>query len=206
MIDLLDAFLSQVKLHPNLAAVEYQGVSTSYEELSVFAARIAGSIQEFASTPSPRVLLALPQSTSAYAGMIGTLIAGGTFCPVNLKGPEGRNAVISREFSPDVIVFDCIPPSFLDDLPATTPRIDVSRLGTHSLSRPTSEYSEIAYVVFTSGSSGQPKGVKIGRTGFSHFLSTARAYFDLIPGERWGGCACTTTRRSPSRSRRRACT
>ena len=29
MIDLLDTFFSQVKLHPDLAAVEYQGVSTS---------------------------------------------------------------------------------------------------------------------------------------------------------------------------------
>jgi D-alanine--poly(phosphoribitol) ligase subunit 1 len=185
-VDLVDAFLSKVLSHPHLPAVEYNGMSTSYAELGALAKRIAGSVHQVASTPSPRVLLALPPSTSAYAGMIGTLIAGGTFCPVNIEGPENRNAIITRAFSPDVILFDDTPSSFLDDLPATTPRIDVSRLGTHSLDRPTTVYSEVAYVVFTSGSSGQPKGVKIGRTGFSHFLTIARSYFNLTPGERWG--------------------
>ncbi len=186
MIDVVDAFLSLGLSHPHLPAVEYNGKFTSYEELSALARRIAGSIRQVASTPSPRVLLSLLPSTSAYAGMVGTLIAGGTFCPVNIKGPESRNADIIRAFSPDIILFDGTPFSFLDASPATTPRIDILRLGTQSLDRPVTEYSEVAYVVFTSGSSGQPKGVKIGRTGFSHFLSIARTYFDLAPSERWG--------------------
>jgi hypothetical protein len=38
--------------------------------------------------------------------MIGTLYAGGTFCPVNLDGPETRNALIARLFSPDIVLFD----------------------------------------------------------------------------------------------------
>lgn len=186
MVDLVDAFLHQVRSHPYLPAVEHHGASRTYEELSALAGRIAWSLQQVASTPSPRVLLALPASTAAYAGMIGTLLVGGTFCPINIEGPESRNISIIRAFSPDVILLDGSPSSFLDDLPATTPRVDVSRLGSHSLEQPNAEYSEIAYVVFTSGSSGQPKGVKIGRTGFSHFLTIARTYFNLILGERWG--------------------
>ncbi len=186
MGDLVDAFLSQVRSRPHVAAVEHKGASTSYDELSALAGRIAGSVQHAISKPSPRVLLALPPSTYAYAGMIGTLIAGGTFCPINIEDPEGRNASITRTFSPDVILFDGTPPSFLDDSPATTPRIDVSRLETYFLDRPAADYSEIAYIVFTSGSSGMPKGVKIGRAGFSHFLKITRTYFDLTSGERWG--------------------
>ncbi len=118
--------------------------------------------------------------------MIGSLIAGGTFCPLNLEGPQGRNAVIARVFAPAIVLYDGTPPSFLGDIPAATSQIDVSRLGPHSLDGPATEYNEVAYVVFTSGSTGQPKGVKIGRAGFSHFLAVARSYFDLPIGQRWG--------------------
>jgi D-alanine--poly(phosphoribitol) ligase subunit 1 len=185
-VDLVDAFLSQALSRGSLPAVEHNGTSTSYEELTVLAEQIAGAIHLASSKPSPRVLLALPPSAAAYAAMIGTLIAGGTFCPVNVDGPEVRNATIARAFAPNVILFDGAPSSFLDASPATTPRIDVSRPGTCSLDAPSAQYSEVAYVVFTSGSSGQPKGVKIGRHGFSHFLSIARTYFDITPDDRWG--------------------
>jgi D-alanine--poly(phosphoribitol) ligase subunit 1 len=187
MADVIDTVLSQVLLHPHLTAVEHNGVPTSYEELGALIGRIAASILSVASAPGPRVLLALPPSPAAYAAMIGTLKAGGTFCPLNIvDGPPDRNAAIARDFSPDVILFDRTPPSFWDDSPATTPRIDVARPGTQCLESPVVEYSEIAYVVFTSGSSGHPKGVKIGRTGFSQFVTNARPYFNLTPGERWG--------------------
>jgi D-alanine--poly(phosphoribitol) ligase subunit 1 len=184
--DVLDAFWTQAKLRPDVTAVEHNGLSTSYGELKNLAGRIASAIQEFTSTPSPRVLLALPASAEAYAAMIGTLAAGGTFCPVNILGPDSRNATITNLFSPHIILFQGNAPALLDQSPATTPRIDVTRLGNNSVHCPANEYSEVSYVVFTSGSTGEPKGVKIGRTGFSHFLVTARPYFDLLPAERWG--------------------
>jgi D-alanine--poly(phosphoribitol) ligase subunit 1 len=185
-IDLVDAFLSEVRAHPASAAIAHNGVSTSYEELSSLAGRIAASIQQVTSQPSPRVLLALPPSVAAYAAMVGTLMAGGTFCPLNIDGPESRNANIARDFSPDVIIFDGNPLPFLDAPPATTPRINASQPAVRTLDTLAPQYSEIAYIVFTSGSSGQPKGVKIGRAAFSYFLTIARRYFNLTLGERWG--------------------
>ena len=186
MADLVDSFLSQAQSHSEISAVSDASGETSYEALAIFADRIAGAIVQTASTSCPRVLLAIPASVAAYAGMIGTLRAGGTFCPVNMDGPESRNALISRSFSPDIILFNNTPSSFFDELPATTPRVDVSRLESQPITERIAEFSEIAYVVFTSGSTGQPKGVKIGRAAFSCFLARAKDYFSLRLGERWG--------------------
>src|SRR5437899_2717519 len=77
--DLVEAFLRRERLAPNMAAVDDGRVVVTYGELSARAHQFAGSIQRGSSGASPRVLLALPPSSSAYAAMIGTLIAGGTF-------------------------------------------------------------------------------------------------------------------------------
>lgn len=184
--DLVEAFLRQAQSASSMAAVDSRGVAVTYGALRSLASRLAGSIHGAAPRPSPRVLLALPPSVSAYAAMIGSLIGGGTFCPIHLAGPEGRNAAICRAFRPDVIVYERNPPAFLDAAPVTTRRIDVSKPGSLSLDTPAVERSDVAYVVFTSGSTGTPKGVKVGRRGFSYFLHVARRYFDIRAGERWG--------------------
>jgi non-ribosomal peptide synthetase component F len=101
--DLVEAFLCQAQSAPSLVAVDDGGVAVTYRELSSRAHQFAGAIQQASSGASPRVLLALPPSSSAYAAMIGSLIAGGTFCPVHLEGPEGRSAAVCRAFCPDII-------------------------------------------------------------------------------------------------------
>jgi D-alanine--poly(phosphoribitol) ligase subunit 1 len=182
----MEAFLRKAQSAPSVAAVDHRGVAVTYGELSSLAHQFAGSIQEASSGTSPRVLLALPPSPSAYAAMIGSLIAGGTFCPVDVAGPKGRNAAVCRAFSPDIILYEGAPPPFLATLPVTTRRVDVLQPSTFILQTPAVERSEVAYVVFTSGTTGNPKGVKVGRQAFSYFLHVAQNYFDLSLAERWG--------------------
>lgn len=183
--DLADVMLLQMAANSRLKAVAHDGQATSYEELRQLACRVAGAIHQIAGTPSPRVLLALPSSTTAYAAMVGTIFAGGTFCPINMRGPEVRNAEICRAFYPHVVLYAKTPPSLLDALPVTTHCLDIRHLGTQSLDSPVREQSDVAYVVFTSGSTGNPKGVKVGRRAFGHFLQVASKCFDLPLGERW---------------------
>ena len=183
--DVVDLFLSAAQYRPDMPAVDDRREVATYADFSRRAHQFAENIRGASSKPSPRVLLALPRSSSAYAAMVGSLIAGGTFCPVSLDGPEERNAAICRTFRPDIIFYLETPPPFLDSLPLTTRRINVIRLHTFGLSAPAVERSDVAYVVFTSGSTGAPKGVKVGRRGFSHFLQVAQGYFNLTQGERW---------------------
>jgi amino acid adenylation domain-containing protein len=184
--DVLTAFLRQAQLAPSLPAVDDGCVKVSYAQLSSLAYHLAVSIQLAAAGPNPRVLLALPPSHLAYASMIASLIGGGTFCPIHVVGPDVRNAAICRAFAPDIVFYEKIPPAFLDGLPVTPRLIDVSRAGSRDMAEPVLVPSDVAYVVFTSGSTGEPKGVKVGRRGFSHFLEITQRYFNIRTGERWG--------------------
>lgn len=184
--DVLDAFLQRSRINGPVAAVDHRSIVVSYAELADQAFRIAGAINSATIAPCPRVLLTLPSSPSAYAAMLGTLIAGGTFCPVDVDGPRGRNEAVCRLFAPNAIVFFQNTPDFLDVAPATTQLIDASRLDASRADASAAECSDVAYVVFTSGSTGAPKGVKIGRRAFSHFIAVAQTYFRISAGERWG--------------------
>ena len=187
-MDILDAFFRCVRDYPRFPAVETVDGMHSYEETASLASQMAATIQQLTENPYPRVLVALPPSQRAYAAMLGSLIAGGTFCPVEIAetGPEKRNASICKDFAPQVVLYENMPPSFLSALPVATPRVDVLKLRSPRSVTPATDHSDVAYVVFTSGSTGRPKGVKISRRGFSHFLGVCQSYFNLSPGEKWG--------------------
>lgn len=153
-VDLLDAFFACVRDCPGVPAVEADDGACSYEEIEALAFQLAATIYHLTENPCPRVLVALPPSQRAYAAMIGSLIAGGTFCPVEMTAPEGRNAEICKVFAPEVVLYENTLPRFLSALPVTTPRADVlNPLSTRSMS-PAIDRNDVAYVVFTSGSTG----------------------------------------------------
>jgi D-alanine--poly(phosphoribitol) ligase subunit 1 len=135
---------------------------------------------------TPKVLVAVRQSEYAYAAMFGTLLAGGTFCPINVDGPEHRNIHILQAFMPDVLLFDSYCPRIiLDESPAVTHRIDVHQLPRAELTNEPRESSEVAYVVFTSGSTGQPKGVKAARKAVSFVVNSEQQFYRVQTGDRW---------------------
>jgi D-alanine--poly(phosphoribitol) ligase subunit 1 len=166
-MDVVDRFLKTVASRGDQTAVRTPAGQTSYHELADLTRRFAA---HFSTLAAPRVLVAYDQGPYAYAAMLGTMLAGGFYVPVNVAAPRERLATICKSFVPDFIVGES---SLLTEMHATRPEaasVSASEIGVLEPMKTHRARHRIAYVIFTSGSTGQPKGVVIPHQALAHYI------------------------------------
>ncbi len=170
--DAVDAFLARARATPDHPAVVVEGESLSYAGLAGLA---RGFARAFAGFAEPRVLIALPAGAHAYAAMLGAGLAGGCYTPVNVDAPVLKLQRIARRLRPDIVIAGDaeLAALLLAEAPAAVllrpaevlPQPDDGERGRRSAT---------AYVMFTSGSTGEPKGVVIPRAALNHYIGWMR--------------------------------
>ena len=151
-------FFEVAKLYENNIAVDDPiNGPISYKAFSRLVLYFANNFIGFGK--NPKILIHLPQGTLAYAAMMGSIVSGATYAPVNVSSPKARIKMIFGQFCPDLVVsssnFDTLVPTLIPDVTASSTDFMVS------------ETSASSYVIFTSGSTGMPKGVEISRASHS---------------------------------------
>lgn len=144
--------------------------------------RLAARIAE--AGPHPRVMVHLPQSAEAYAAMLATAMAGGFYAPSNLAAPLERQRMVAHRFDPDVVVTTAALAKAIEGAATDVRFIDPGEPGDKSLDTPRPPH-ELLYVMFTSGSTGVPKGVMLPRAAVNHYVAWLLGVMQGTPDDRW---------------------
>jgi D-alanine--poly(phosphoribitol) ligase subunit 1 len=181
-LSFLERFIAAAEASPDHAAVVQAGTTTSYGELLRLARRIAQALLD--ARPGARVAIHLPQGAAAYAAMFGCSMAGSTYAPLNVAAPFERIAGVVAKYEPDIVLTSQAGAHDAARLAPHALRLDIEGIGAAALSRPMSA-PELVYVMFTSGSTGQPKGVMIPFDALSHYVDWALPAMGVTRADRW---------------------
>ncbi|MEU5689967.1 non-ribosomal peptide synthetase [Streptomyces venezuelae] len=192
-------FERRVRQSPDAPAIEREdGTQVSYAQLNSQANRLARHLRQLGLRTGERVALALPHGSSWPSAVLAVLKAGGAYVPVAPDAPGSRKAHVLAETAPRVVltVVDFakdIAEDFAGDLAGARHVIALDDPAVaSSIEAQTGEDLEeiavtgrqVAYVPFTSGSTGVPKGTLVTHVNLTAFTRAAVDTFDLGPQDR----------------------
>ena len=187
---LYTTFDQYARLNPSqIALFLSDGEQITYETLSKRSNQLAHNLREHGVTVESLVGLHLSRGTSLFAAMLGVWKAGAAWVPLAPEMPEDRLSrivsesglkfVISEVISSKIAVSNGV--TVLTDVPKHITKENVPQLKGQSL-------QNLAYVLYTSGSTGQPKGVMINHVSLAN-LSRDLESLSLGHKGNWGWCA-----------------
>ena len=150
-------FTHQVALTPDAAALHTANGAVSYCELGKQANSIANGLQESGVKPGARVGVCLPRSSDRVAAVIGVLKAGAIVVPLDPRWPAERVSYMQSVAEPSVVIDEELLPQLLN-AGSSEPGVEVYP-------------DHPAWVLFTSGSTGEPKGVLYSHRSAVHRIS-----------------------------------
>ncbi len=177
-------FEAQVERTPEAVALEAWGETLSYRELNARANQLARRLRHLGVGPEVRVGLALRRSLDMVVGVLGILKAGGAYIPLDPSYPRERLAYMLGNSGAQVLVAHA---SLLEVIPETglarvcLDEVDLTREDSSNLGVPL-EPSNLAYVLYTSGSTGMPKGVMVTHGGVFNYLVWSGEAYDAAAG------------------------
>lgn len=178
---ILDLFRQQAKLHPDNTAVVYLDRKYTYRELDELTDRLAMHLRRCGIEREKVVGVLIPRSEYMVICSLGILKAGGAYLPLDPTYPPERLNLLMQDSSAQVLI--------------TTPELSPIIAAEHSCMRimtseipampdvgeslPAPVQNDLFVMLYTSGSTGLPKGVMLEHGNLAAFCAWARRYYDI---------------------------
>lgn len=211
MTRLQDWGARQADARPDAPAIVFGNERVTYGALEQASNRLARALIARGCVRGDRVALLIPKSPRAITSMLAVLKADCAYTPIDLQNPSARVARVIEALEPRVLLatnaareivaalaqegrLKGVALGWLEDdvaaapapAPAAFTLADVGACDTGPVESRNDE-RDLAHILFTSGSTGVPKGVMIAHASVVRFVEWAVRYFSLGPGDRVSG-------------------
>ncbi|MGE7437928.1 non-ribosomal peptide synthetase [Kitasatospora sp. NPDC001175] len=183
-------FEEQALRTPDADAVESGDELVSYRELDRRAARLASELTARGIGTDDLVGLCADPSVDLIVGILGILKAGAAYVPIDPLAPADRMAYVVADSGMKVLVAtpelrDQLPAAVLESVDAVSTVQDGARDGAQGgAPEPALHPSQLVYLMYTSGTTGRPKGVGLPHTAITPWIQWAQDTRPIGPGTR----------------------
>jgi amino acid adenylation domain-containing protein len=188
---LTQRFEEVVRQQPAAPALVVQHYELSYAELAELVERLAGQLASTAGKRPRAVGILASRTLAAYVGYLAALRLGAVVVPLGPTFPPERNRLICLSADVDLLISDEAGAETAAMVVEGTAARQLALLGDwpeqlsgHRAEAVISGPDDIAYTLFTSGSTGIPKGVPIRHRNLAEFLDQMIRRFEVGPGSR----------------------
>jgi amino acid adenylation domain-containing protein len=168
--DVLHGIIKQALDGPDPTAIKDQDRALSYGELIDEVAQLATGLANSGVVEGDRVALLLPNSIDFVVAALASLWIGAIFVPLAVTDPEARLEVMLVDCDPAVIIISDAEEEWqghtFQGVGNPTRAIASLLESTQDRVAPVEESARPVYLMYTSGTTGTPKGVLIGSTAF----------------------------------------
>ncbi|OQE15219.1 hypothetical protein PENFLA_c033G04040 [Penicillium flavigenum] len=159
-----DQFELTAQKHSSRVAINFQNEQLlTYAELNERANRMANFLSERGVTTGDLVPLLLEKSPFMIIAILALFKLGAAYVPLSPENPVERNEFIVRDVGARIVLSETEHATFFSFKDISVILIDRAKLCAYSKEKPEIEISpsDPAYILYTSGSTGQPKGVTV---------------------------------------------
>ena len=186
-IPLHSVFARHAREHSGRMAVSFDGEHLTYGELNKRANQLAHCLMSMGIKAESRVGVCLRPGLEIIVVLLAILKSGGTYVPIDPDYPQARIKNIVEDAALDITIshetmIDSLGDVFthpysyaqlraiLDAKNCDNPRVDIQE-------------QQTAYIFYTSGTTGQPKGIAISHKGLAYYVLSAIDQFGMTPND-----------------------
>ncbi|MDR3663260.1 MAG: amino acid adenylation domain-containing protein [Mycobacterium sp.] len=177
-------FFASAAARPQATAMIAEARQWTYAELAEEVSAIASALRIAGIKPGDTVAVLGPKGAEQIVALLGILAAGAVYLPIGVDQPADRTAKILATGGVRMALY-CggLEPTWKPSL-TIAEALRIGRRVTEPFVPADTDPHELAYVLFTSGSTGEPKGVEVTHDAAMNTVEFLYGHFNIGPNDR----------------------